>query len=347
MKKPVKRPVGIGLLIVFLGVLLAGAWCCNQVSAQATSKKDSNEATIRISPPTRRIAVDPGSTCTKDQQGGYIIKVTNRGKDSFMFTMSAKPYSMKDTKYESPSYDGQTSYTQLSRWITFPKQEYTLAAGETVDVPFVVTVPEDVPGGGQYAVIFASTTGSKKAADGSIIEAIYQPGMIVFARVSGETREEGKVESMKIEGFQPPKYEAGANENPLSSTALVKNSGNIDFTVTSSMVVSSIFSSEEVAKVNSEKLTVFPGTSRQFSLSWKDSPSIGIYNVKQSLTVLGKEYTTSNLVVVVSLVLIAIVAICLVLIVVGLVVFFKLRRGGSKKVKRPSQKLRLKSHDDL
>jgi hypothetical protein len=262
--------------------------------------------------------------------------------------MSVKPYSVKDAKYEDISYDNQTNYTQISRWITFPQIEYKLKAGEAVDVPFVVTVPEDVPAGGQYAVIFASTTGSQKVSDGRMINAIYQPGMLVLGHVNGETREEGKVQSMEIKSFQPPKRVAGVNEHPVTGTAIVKNSGNTDFTVSSSMTINSIFTDKEVAKVKTQEFVVFPETERQLSLSWKDSPQVGIYKIRQTLTVLGKKHQITKIVLVISPTVVVIAAIILVLLAVGLRVFFRRRSGKSgKKPRATGRKLRFKAHDGL
>jgi hypothetical protein len=289
------------------------------------------QSQIKITPLTRQLSAEPGEVYTGDANGPFVLKVVNSGSSEATIDVAAKPYSVANKAYDSYSYSKETSYTQIAKWISFAQTEYKVPPGKTIEVPFRITVPEDAPAGGQYALVSASTKASPKQVNGQTIDVIEEAGMIVYAHVSGETREEAKVQSMSIGNLQPPKYNSdGQNERPVSTVTTVKNSGNIDFSVETSMVVSGVFSGKEIANIKEQSSTVLPDTEREITTKWADSPSFGIFKVVSTTKVLGKSYQVSQIVVVISPTLAIVALIVLVLLAVGVVVLVKLRKGGKK-----------------
>ena len=92
--------------------------------------------------------------------------VKNIGTKGLRYRVYASPYVVKGENYDLDfSEEASTSYTQISRWITIlgedgsyaKEAEFAIEPGETQTIHYRIDVPEDVPGGAQYAVIWAQT----------------------------------------------------------------------------------------------------------------------------------------------------------------------------------------------
>ena len=321
-------------------------------SYTAVSADGQPDTKLRISPLERRVSVDPDGVYAGDATGPFVLRVANEGDSAMTVTMAARPYSIMNKTYDKYSFEQETEHTQLARWISFDKTEYEIQPGETIDVPFTITVPDDVPSGGQYAIVSAATKIAPQKVGGQVLEAVSELGMVVYGRVSGETREEAKVQSMEIKSFQAPQYNSeGANQSPLGSLTTVKNSGNVDFSVKTSLTVNGVFSGKEVAAVKNQDSVVLPGTEREIVTQWADSPLVGIYKVTSATEVLGKSYQTSQIVVIFPPVMAAISLIVLVVLVVGVVLLIKIRggkkSGGSKLQRSRGGKVKLQPKENI
>lgn len=93
--------------------------------ANAEEHQNSGETspTLQISPTLKRLALEPGET-----QSGEIA-VQNIGKAPFSFKVYAAPYTVVGDHYE-PNFSNETNYTQITRWIKFEVDKYTIAPGK-------------------------------------------------------------------------------------------------------------------------------------------------------------------------------------------------------------------------
>jgi hypothetical protein len=332
----------LALAVLLLATILTGCL------ATAAGQSDQSSVKVSIAPPLKEISIDQDGVFDSDKNGQFEFKLANEGQETLTFTVVAKPYSVLDASYNSVSYDKETKYTQLARWISFDQTEYQLKPKEVVKIPFKVTVPDDAPSGGQYAMISVSTKADQSTAGDQTVQAIHELGMLVFGRVSGETREEAQVQSMAIKTFQPPKYDDdGQNEQAVSAQAKVKNSGNTDFAVKSHLVVEPVLGGGTVTTTE-ESFTVLPDTEREFTVRWADSPALGLFKVTQQVSVLGKDYQATQVVLVIPTALIIGLTVAVVLVVATVVVIVVVRRrkGGRSTIRRHG-KTKLQPKGDL
>jgi hypothetical protein len=267
-----------------------------------------------VSPVSQRLSLDPGAS------GTYEIKVKNLGSEEFSFRVYAAPYSVSNEDYDL-SFSTETTRTQISRWITFEQEEYVAPVGETTAFKYTVSVPEDVPAGSQYAVVFVELIpGASDSGEGGI-KTISRIAVVIYGSVSGETREESEIAEVKLTGFLV--------SGDITASALVKNSGNTDFPASSSLKVSSLFG--KVLHEQTESRDVLPDTERRVSLVWEDTPSLGIFRGEYTISASGSESVTKNRLIFIIPIFILIPAILLLTSIIVLAILY-LRKRRLKRI---------------
>lgn len=242
---------------------------------------------LQISPGEQTFLLVPGETFRS------TIKVQNTGSRSFNYQLSVTPYSVTDNKY-SPDFETLNSYTTLSNWVTFDWETGVANPNDSIEVPFTINVPKDVPSGGQYAAIMAQIARPESTPDHSSgntigITAVARAAMLLRATIPGNTREEGAIIENNVPSF--------LFTNPITVSSLVKNTGNIHIEAKYALQVFPLFSDEEVytTEENPDTRTILPETSRFHTLSWDGAPQLGLFRVVQTVSFLNETSKTSRI----------------------------------------------------
>lgn len=243
-----------------------------------------------LGPATQNITLTPGQE--------YIGKVTvaNTGTVAFDFGLRTTPYQVNSETYDL-DFSTNNVYTQLYTWITFPQEVYHIEPGQTIDAEFKANVPEGAAGGGQYATVMAYATNLDS--DGGAVQVVPQVASLIYGRVNGpEMLPEGEVAEQTIPGF--------LFNGPLEISETVYNTGNVDFKVYHAITITDFFSgdvlldpdtkADDGTALGSATSVVLPGTSRQQTLVWENTPKIGIVRVKQIIKFLETNIETEKLV---------------------------------------------------
>ena len=224
---------------------------------------------IVLSPASTRVPLNAGET----KKG--TIKVINDGTVSYDFVVYASPYSVADRSY-IPNYNEKKANADLYTWVTYDKKEYTLNPGQSVDVPYTITVPADAAPGGHYSVLFAETQTSDE--NGGQIARKKRVGTIVYATVKGDYITAGKQLNTQIDWLQLG--------GPVTATVSIENTGNTDFVMTELFEVRNVLGGLAYKKTN-ERI-MLPKTTRDVTMSWDQGPIMGLYKVKAETKVLEK-----------------------------------------------------------
>ena len=277
---------------------------------------------LEISPASNRIELGNGEVYSGE------MSVANSTDADMNVEMSVGSYSIEDSNYGSPNYDNPSKYSVMKDWIHLDKEEFTLAPGESTIVNYTITAPAEPPAGMQFATIFASTTPTEEL-EGSGIIATSRIGMVVSALMKdGQTIEQANIQDEKINGYQPT--------SPLKGSFAVKNEGNVGADITYQLVVKSAINGREVFKSETESSSVYPESTRNFSLSW-DQVRIGFYNVEMNITLNGNNHTVKQLVCTVPVWIIILVVIAILSLVAYCVLNYHVSKE-SKKTKRSSKR---------
>lgn len=269
-------------LTIFLGLGL---------QAQPASALLDDDIALTLYPTTQTIELDP------DREYSGSVTITNSGQKPFTALLSAAPYQVDSESYDA-DFSTENAFTKLYGWISFPETSYYLEPGASVKANYTVTVPEDAVGGGQYAAILARTEDSIK--EGDSIQVISQVAGILYGRVNGpEMQPAGEIVEQDIPGF--------VMDGLLEVAETTYNTGNVDFRVSHSVIITNFFSGEEVLNAdskdgdnlpaNSDSSIVLPGTSRRNVITWENTPRLGVYKVKQTVSFLDEEATAERVVI--------------------------------------------------
>lgn len=278
-------------------------------------------AALKVSPVSMRMALDPGQTVEKK------FTVENTGADSFTYRVYATPYSHKGSNYD-PDFETESTYTKLSQWITFLDEEdketneltYSLEPGKSHTIRYRVKVPDDVPGGGQYASLFAETLTDEPEDSG--IMTISRAGIILFASISGDTRREVKISNATL------------NSNMFGSriyvSADVENMGNIDLQASTNIAVYSVFGKE----LYNDTLisTVLPETIRTIYHEWNETPLFGVFHLRYHIQALGTEVESSRYILVMPPIIMATTIVLFSGIVIVLIIYLRRKKEYSTRI---------------
>ncbi len=268
---------------VFAAFLLATLMVVSS-AAGVWADEEVPQYRLQLSPAKADIGdLKPGETFTD------VVKVQNTGKNAFNFKMSVAPFTVKD-EYYTQDYDTTTQYNDIVNWVKFSQTTGHVEPNEQVEVAYTIRVPADVPAGGQYAILMAEIVNDEEEQQTSGVGMVRRVGMLLYSNVQGTTRKEGDILENKIPSilFNPP----------VSATSIVENTGNTHATATYILQVYPLFGNEEVYtnEENPATLTILPETRRFNTVTWPNAPQLGIFKVKQTVTIFGKTSTTDKVV---------------------------------------------------
>jgi hypothetical protein len=312
------------VLVILAVVILGGQGGTRAVSAASDLPAEQSPALpavqLQISPTTQRFEFNPG----ENYEG--TLELINAGRQEFSYRVYAAPYSVSNDQYDA-DFNTPTSGTLIVDWIKIATDDGRLAPGEATKIDYLVTVPQDIPAAGQYAAIFVETVPDANAAPTQGVIITQRVAMLLFARLNGETKEEGEVVSQELAGWwwSPP----------VTTDSVVANTGNIDFEVNYFLRVTDSRGRERL--VDQRSVILLPQTQRAVELSWDDDdrgergepglswadqvPVLGRYQVTQEIEFLGQSKILAKKVWLMPPVLVWCVGIALILAVIGLIVW--------------------------
>lgn len=299
-------------------------------TAWAEEEQNSSPNSLQMSPSGVRLTLVAGETleghaanCPKTEEG-CAIKVTNTGTEGFRFRVYITPYVVSGEENEL-TFDEEkaTAYTQISRWITvqnangeFVKEaEFALQPGESRVIPYRVSIPTDIPGGSQYAVIWAQIMSDSEFKGG--IETVGRAGAVITGRSSGDSHEAAEITDIDFTRF--------AFSGPMRSGATVKNVGNTDFVVKYSYTARTLFGKEMYAS-GEKTLAAYPGTEYHLGLDWEETPFMGIFQAEFKISAAGETKTEKHIVVIMPVFVLILLILLLTIIVVWIIIIIRKRK---------------------
>ncbi len=270
----------------------------------------------------KEIQISPTKSEVYELSAGDVksgsFNVNNINTDAFTFELEVLPYNVIDKEY-NVDLEKNTDYNHIVDWIECSAEKYTLEPNESTKVSYKIKVPEDIPGGGQYAVISAKIMDDSKA-NGSNVKVLGRVSYIVYAHLDGVTRIEGNIINNDIPAF--------VLNPPIIAYSVVENTGNVDIEAHYNFQVFDAFSGHEVYSNTDLNITnrILPETQRSEKFTWDNAPMLGLFKVKQTIEIAGQTSTTETLVFICPIWLIFIV-----LFLITLMVFWLISRARARK----------------
>lgn len=303
-------------VMCFFGAVFVAALAALGATTVAVLAEETPEYRLQISPVRLEVELEPGETVTK------TFRVQNTGTKEFDFSIETTPYSVANEDYDG-NYTDSTDYNYITKWVTYSTNKGTARPGDSIEITATIKVPQDVPSGGQYAMIAVTMDkdDSNSANSGAMISATSRAGLLLYAEnIDGNTRKEGKVLENKVPSFM--------FAPPISATSVVENTGNVHAEATYVLQVFPFFGDEEVYtnEESPEKHIILPETRRLNTVTWEGAPQLGIFKVKQTVKFLDETSVTEKV-----LFICPIWFLLIILVIIFLAVFWIVTRVRGRK----------------
>ena len=322
----------IFMLAILVGILVGNGY----IYADEENDNSGVATSISISPVSKILQLAPNSVY-EDK-----FTITNNGNSEMEFEVYAAPYSYTYSEADDAyrlGFNRESGYTQIVRWITFKdassnyveKTTFTAEPNSSVTIEYKISTPENLPAGGQYAVLFAHTI-SNSSDNTTGIKTEASPGLVVYGRAEGETIITSEISNLQI---NQTIMSGGEEKNLINASAKVKNTGNVDFMATGVLKVTGIFGNvyyESTGESSGARISVIPDTELEVSDVWNETPFFGMFNVEWTVYANGEasETITKFIVIMPAVVAIAIILLLTIIIIWIIIMVGKRKERRSK-----------------
>lgn len=315
--------------ILTVSLVLAGA-ILPATPSYADDEQPATPATwLQISPAGANVTLMGGDVLEGDSDkcpdDGCSVEVKNIGTASFRYKVYAalNPYVATKTNTDGLSEEAMNSFSQLVRWISFRDDagayqsqiSKTIQPGETQKIYYKIEVPEDVPGGAQYAIIYAQTL-PNGSTDKTGVQAQAQAGSYLTGRSIGDTRQTAEVTEY---GFS--RFSLGG---PLKAHATVKNTGNTDFDLFYYYTARTLFGKEIYQA--SDSVPTFPGGEYNVENTWENLPFLGLFTIEYKLSGADLDKSETHVVLVMPVFVMVLLILLLTVIIVWIIIIIRKRK---------------------
>lgn len=249
----------------------------------------NSSSPLAVSPGLIEIALTPGEV----YEGDFFVLNPVTDNVVSRYSITAAPLNFFDESY-TPTFTDPSDYNQIVDWVEIAEPKGELAPQEKRAIHYKITVPEDAPAGGQYMsfLVAADDDAISEQQESAAVTAKSRIAILLYSTVAGETREEGTVIENNVGAF--------FFDQPIKTSSLVINSGNVHIPAKYTLRVYPLFSNEEIyTNEESPKISsVIPDTTLYNEKTWEDTPLLGIFRVEQEIDFGDKYNVRSNLVLV-------------------------------------------------
>lgn len=208
---------------------------------------------LTISPVKIEVAGDPGQTLR-----GELELLNEQAQVKTFFSSFENFEPSGDTG--SPKFIG--SEGGLATWLG-TQSDVTVATGETVKVPYTITIPTDAEAGGYFAAIFwgeqdpTAQTAGEVAIGGKL-------GVLILLRVNGDIVEEAGISDFGTSDGK--KFQFGL---PISLTYRFSNNGGDRVVPLGDISIKNTFGRlTTTLPANTNEGSVLPNSARKFQVNW-------------------------------------------------------------------------------
>ncbi|MBR3232918.1 hypothetical protein IKF74_01375 [Candidatus Saccharibacteria bacterium] len=249
----------------------------------------NSSSPLAVSTGLIEVALTPGEV----YEGDFLVLNPATENIISRYSITAAPLNFFDESY-TPAFADPSDYNQIVDWVEIAEPKGELKPQEKHTIHYKITVPEDAPAGGQYMsfLVAAADDATSNQQESAAVTAKSRIAILLYSTVAGETREEGTVIENNVGAF--------FFDQPIKTSSLVINSGNVHIPAKYTLRIYPLFSNEEIyTNEESPKISsVIPDTTLYNEKTWEDTPLLGLFRVEQEIDFGDKYNVKSNLVLV-------------------------------------------------
>ena len=245
-------------------------------------------ASFSVSPMTHKIFLKPGEI----YHGRILVANPLASTEDFYYKATLHPYSVNDNN--GLDFETQTDWSKIINWITLENETGMLKPNDMKEINFTITVPENPPSGGQYAMIAVTQDTEKAFSSGSGVSNVYEMASLIYAEIEGETVHDCTVLENSAIGF--------VSSGVPTVTMRLSNRGNIHETAYSKLSSKNVITGETIDYTREYddglQTLVMPTSERTVERELENLPQLGIFEITQEVKCLDDVSTVSTLMVI-------------------------------------------------
>jgi hypothetical protein len=213
---------------------------------------------LTLSPARIEINGDPGSTV-----GGEFTVSNDQTTPQTLYVS----YENFNAQGESGAPAFSSEKSGLDTWITVTPPEITIAAGQSVKVPYTITIPKNADAGGYFSAIFLSSAPPSSQTTQVSIGA--KVGVLILLRVNGQI-----TESAGVTQFDRNNHGFFYTTLPVDLQYKFSNNGGDRVEPTGTVTVrNTFFIPSARIDANPSEGNILPNSVRMFTVEWLTHPA--------------------------------------------------------------------------
>ena len=287
-----------------------------------------------VSPMDEKIVLNPGD----EYSSSIDVFVPTNYDNDIKYSIEVAPFFV-DENYTNDFNNTYGTNNEMIKWITIESpKEGRLSSGEKTTVEYKITVPQNAPGGGQYASILVganiwsdenSDENSNNTQEDGVstgVKEIRKIAHTIYAEITGDVVRQGEITDVNVPGF--------LLSGNITGSSSVKNTGNVHGEAKYILQVFPLFSGEEIYtnEEDPQDRTILPDRTLYNETTWDQTPGIGIFNVVYTVEFEGVTQQVSKMVIKCPIWLLFII----IFIIVAIIIYFIVRAKNRGKKSRKS-----------
>jgi hypothetical protein len=295
----------------------------------------NNSVGVAVSPfYSERLVLRPGDV----EKGRFRVRQT--GRDTNEIYVHVKPLGTQDGSFNNaPDYERMTERTNITKWLTVDsvdgcsisrvednKTYFWMRPQEECYVNYTIRVPHNAVGGSQDAALFVQSV-AIGTISGAGIQSSFAFAYKLFSNIDAPGAiAQGRVVENHIPWllFNPP----------LGVTSKVENTGNVDFITDYTVEMHNWFGGQEVY-TKSWDMLAYADSELNSGTEWAGAPTLGLFEVRQKISMLDQKVEHETLSERTQLVLIVpiwlIVLIALIIIMLASAIYLRHRQNQKRR----------------
>ncbi len=223
-----------------------------------------DKLTLTVTPPLFQLTIGRGENWSSN------LKVVNTNSYDLTVYASLMDFQANGEEGQAkliPADTGNStsSVQTLARWIEIARGPVLVPAAKSVEIPFMVRIPEQAEPGGYYAAILVGTSPMADKTKGPMVTVASMVSTLLLVRVNGDIREEGSIREFSADKF--------FSSNPdISFNLRFANDGNVHLQPQGEITIYTMWG-KEAGKIpinqQGEFGNVLPHSVRKFVFDWR------------------------------------------------------------------------------
>lgn len=229
----------------------------------------AQEVSLVVSPPRYDLAVKPGETIQK------TVKVTNNSPDQPLIIKAfVKDFIVQDDSGTPlPVSESASGRYLASPWFTLSAAELTIPPKGMVEVPVLVSVPDNALPGGHYAGVFFQPVPARGLKT-TVAYTATQVGSLFDLTIAGDLKYDAV-----ITAFSVP--QTVSEFGPIDFAATIENQSDTHISPVATVTIHDLIG-RQLAQFPLDSVNIFPFTSRTVRGSWNQVWGLGRYRATVS-----------------------------------------------------------------